>query len=87
MDKKIIIVTIKSKEISIELLDSKENILFVDRWEDRNNILELFFDKLDLLFDKFKLNSNIVKYKLIEENPKGYTTTRILRTLVKGLNY
>lgn len=79
--------SLKEKNVTLVLLDEEKNIE-EKTWVDENNLLEIFFPALDEMLTNHDLDVSGIDEFVLETNiPKGYTTARIARTIVKTLNF
>lgn len=77
------------KEKNVELV-LRNNDHEIDRiqWTDENDLLERFFPAIDDLLTRNELTvDNVSDFVLVADIPKGYTTARIARTIIKTLNF
>lgn len=78
---------LKEKDVTLVLLDG-EKILDEEKWVDENNLLEKFFPIIDEMLKRNNMNIGDVDDFVLKANiPKGYTTARIARTIVKTFNF
>lgn len=78
---------LKEKNVTLVLRDNDHEI---DRtqWIDENNLLERFFPAIDDLLTRNNLVvEGVSNFVLLTDIPKGYTTARIARTIIKTLNF
>jgi len=78
---------LKEKDVTLVLLDG-EKVLDEEKWVDENNLLEKFFPIIDAMLKKNNCTIDDVDDLVLKANiPKGYTTARIARTIVKTFNF
>lgn len=78
---------VKEKNVEIVLRDNDHEIDHI-QWTDQNDLLERFFPAVDDLLTRNKLAiENVSNFVLVADIPKGYTTARIARTIIKTLNF
>ncbi len=78
---------LKEKDVTLVLRDDDREIERVE-WFDENNLLEKFFPAIDDLLNHNRCDiCDIDDFTLITDIPKGYTTARIARTIIKTLNF
>ncbi len=82
-----IVMALKEQDVKLSLLRD-EDVLAGDAWVDKNDLLEQFFVRLDVLLKSNGLSlENVDYYTLQTENPTGYTTTRIAQTIINTLTF
>ena len=78
---------LKEKDVTLVLLD-EEHKVDEKKWVDENNLLEKFFPVADKMFEENNCTINDIDDFILETNiPRGYTTARIARTIIKALNF
>jgi tRNA A37 threonylcarbamoyladenosine modification protein TsaB len=79
--------SLKEKEVSLVLTDG--NTISEKRsWVDDNDLMEVFFPTLENMLTNNNMSiTDIDHFSLDVDIPKGYTTARIARTIVKTLNF
>lgn len=78
---------LKEKDVILVLWSNDREIDRVT-WTDQNDLLEKFFPAIDdLLCRNDLVIDNVHDFSLITDIPKGYTTARIARTIIKTLNF
>ncbi|PID52067.1 MAG: hypothetical protein CR972_04150 [Candidatus Moraniibacteriota bacterium] len=78
---------LKEKDVVLVLEDNGSAIL-EKKWIDNNDLLENFFPTLDEMLRAYSLSvEDIDDFLLDLDIPKGYTTARIARTIIKTLNF
>ncbi len=78
---------LKEKNVELVLRNDDQEIDRI-QWIDENDLLEKFFPTIDDLLARNKLViGNVSNFLLVADIPKGYTTARIARTIIKTLNF
>lgn len=78
---------LKEKDVKI-VLRSNDQEIDHEKWEDHNDLLEKFFPAIDdLLLRNDYVIDDVNDFSLVTDIPKGYTTARIARTIIKTLNF
>lgn len=78
---------LKEKDVVLVLRSDDRDVERV-QWEDHNDLLEKFFPVLDdLLVRHVLVIEDIDDFSLVTNIPKGYTTERIARTIIKTLRF
>lgn len=79
--------SLKEKDVALVLRDNDQDL---DRmqWVDDNDLLEKFFPAIeDILMRNERVVEDVDDFVLVADIPKGYTTARIARTIIKTLNF
>lgn len=78
---------LKEKDVALVLRKSDE-VIAEKKWIDENDLLEKFFPTLDEMLKNHNVTiEHIDDFSLEVDIPKGYTTARIARTIIKTLNF
>lgn len=78
---------LKEKDVTL-VLEDNGNVISEEQWIDENDLLERFFPALDDMLQNNDLSvEKIDDFLLDADIPKGYTTARIARTIIKTLNF
>ena len=81
-----IIIRIKNRHISVVLAQGRKNIDEIDFAED-NNLSQNLLPSIDKILSRNKLDlSKIKKARLISDIKEPYTSYRIAKAVVNGLN-
>lgn len=82
-----LLLILKEKSVAL-VLRNEENVIDQEKWIDENDLLEKFFPILDMMLSRHDLDIVDVDDFLLETSiPKGYTTARIARTIIKTFNF
>ncbi len=78
---------LKEKNVELVLRDNDHEVDHI-QWTDENDLLERFFPAIDdLLTHNNLVVGDVSDFVLVADIPKGYTTARIARTIIKTLNF
>ena len=79
--------SLKEKKVAL-VLENDARIIEEQIWVDENDLLEKFFPILDAMLLNNDVNIKDIDEFLLDTNiPRGYTTARIARTIIKTLNF
>lgn len=79
--------SLKEKGVQLVLCDGDKK-LCERSWEDQNDLLEIFFPTVEQMLTQHNMTiADIDHFSLELDIPKGYTTARIARTIIKTLNF
>ena len=79
--------SLKEKDVVL-VLENDGKKISEEKWIDENDLLEKFFPILDNMIQSNNLSvEDIDDFFLDTDIPRGYTTARIARTIIKTLNF
>ncbi len=79
--------SLNEKEVSL-VLQNGDKIIDKKQWIDENNLLEKFFPILDDMLARNNLTIQDINHcDLVTSIPRGHTTARIARTIIKTINF